>query len=527
MIALQREVFHRNRERINRAVYGYTRAYRQYEAQYQARVRKYARAASFAQLLGAIQKASIIYLGDYHTLRQAQRTVVRLLRHLPIELRPTFAVEFVEGRYQRALDDYLAGRAKESTFLRRIRHDASGVFGAWENFRPIFEFAREHQLPMVGIDSQLPQLRTSLRVRDNFAAERIAEAVAARPDHPVFVHIGELHIAPEHLPKLVQQKLAKRGIRGKKSLVLYQNCEEIYWQLEARGLEHEVEVVEVRAGEWCVINTPPIVAQQSFLNWLDNDDELFEEPAPEKIFREYVEIITRVLGIAIGDAADHVVVSSVVDTQFLDILRKRGRFNKHELEEIRRQILRSESYFIPKANMVYLGQLSINHAAEEASHFVRHAAGGDEEPRYLVDAFYWRVLNEAIGFLGSKLVNHKRKCPHERDFQRLLADKTQKDPFLRELASYVVQHRRMERGERTRGLRDVYESDVDMFNAVTHALGYMLGDRLYYALLAGTIDKPQVRELYFEPFEDEGAALSTYLHLVAQTAGTKIPQRIQ
>ena len=36
-----------------------------------------------------------------------------------------------------------------------------------------------------------------------------------------------------------------------------------------------------------------------------------------------------------------------------------------------------------------------------------------------------------------------------------------------------------------------------------------------------------VRELYFEPFEEDGAALSTYLQLVGQTARTKIPARVQ
>src|SRR5262249_43155863 len=163
-------------------------------------------------------------------------------------------------------------------------------------------------------------------------------------------HIGELHIAPPHLPRVVDAALHKRGLGTRRALVVYQNCEEIYWQLTARGLEHEVEVVKVREGEWCVVNTPPIIAQQSFLNWLDADDETFDEGAPEKIFREYVEIISRVLGIPLGDAADHVLVSSVVDVQFLDILRRRGRFSARELEAIRRQILSSESYFIPKAN---------------------------------------------------------------------------------------------------------------------------------------------------------------------------------
>ena len=54
----------------------------------------------------------------------------------------------------------------------------------------------------------------------------------------------------------------------------------------------------------------------------------------------------------------------------------------------------------------------MNHASEEATHFLRHVVSGCQEPLNLVDAFYARALEEAVGFLGSKMLNHKRKCPH-------------------------------------------------------------------------------------------------------------------
>lgn len=530
MIALQREVFVRNQERIDRAVHGYNTAYRKYEREYHQRVQKYERSATWAELLDRILLADVIYVGDYHTLRQAQRTVLRLLRHLPLELRPTLAVEFVEGRYQKYVDDFLLDKISTASFLKKIKHDPGGVF-AWDHFRPMFEFAQNHRMPMVGIDLQLASQKDSLRRRDEFASQRIAEAIAARPKNKVIVHIGELHISPNHLPRLVDRELKRRKLGKVKSLVVYQNCEEIYWQLEARGLEHDVEVVKVSNDEFCVINTPPIVCQQSFLNWLDADDELFDDTAPEKIFREYVEIICRVLDINVGDALDSLLISSVVDAQFLDILRTRGRFSKRELEQIHRLIQRSESHFVAKANMVYLGQLSINHAAEEAARFIRHVCVSEDEPRSLVDAFYLRVLDNAVGFLGSKLVNHKRKCQHERDFQRILrtpySSKEDLDPKILQLAHYVVQHRRMEKGLRTRGLRHLYATDADMFSAVTRALGEMLGDKIYYALIEGVLTKKDVRELFVDTYEDEGAALAEYLTLSARTERVKLPRRYQ
>jgi Haem-binding uptake, Tiki superfamily, ChaN len=524
MIALQREVFVRNHARINQGVVGYTAAYRRYEKEYQKGVLKYQQESTFDELLDAVSRSDIVYVGDYHTLAQAQRTVVRILRRLPTDVKPTLAVEMVQGRFQRVLNAYLQDTIDETTFLKRIKHDDGGVFGAWQHFKPIFDYARDNALSMVGIDLLRGHSRTSLKQRDTYAAKIIAKAYAERDAGPVIVQVGELHVAKAHLPAAVDREIKRLKREPAKTLIVHQNAEEIYWQLESKGLEHETEVVKVRAGELCVITTPPIVCQQSYLNWLDRDDDVLDDEAPEKSFKTFVEILARVLGIPVGRKLDEVVVSSVVDVHFLETVRERGNFNRTELKEIKRQILRSESYFIPKANMVYLGQLSINHAAEEASHFLRHLSGGDIEPRYLVDAFYYRVLNEAIGFLGSKLINHKRKCPHRREFEAMLKRKGG-DSFTRRVARLVVKHKELEDGQKPSGLRELYSSDADTFNAVTHALGYILGDKLYYAMIQGTMSKSDVRELYFDHFEEDGQSLTTYLALCARLSRVKLPKR--
>ena len=58
-------------------------------------------------------------------------------------------------------------------------------------------------------------------------------------------------------------------------------------------------------------------------------------------------------------------------------------------------------------------------------------------------------------------------------------------------------------------MRQLYRRDADLFNAVTHSLGYILGERLYYALATGHILKREVRELFVDPLDDEGAPLLT------------------
>ncbi len=70
------------------------------------------------------------------------------------------------------------------------------------------------------------------------------------------------------------------------------------------------------------------------------------------------------------------------------------------------------------------------------------------------------------------------------------------------------------------------EANAEVSHAVTRALGTMLGDRLYYAMLEGRIEKREIRSLFFDPFDDDGEALATYLYLVARTRDVQVPERL-
>jgi hypothetical protein len=143
----------------------------------------------------------------------------------------------------------------------------------------------------------------------------------------------------------------------------------------------------------------------------------------------------------------------------------------------------------------------------------------------LVDAFYVRCFEEAIGFLGSKLINHKRKGPTIDVLERQARSRNQ-PKVERRFARLVLKHIRMELGERVRGMNEVYHCDAETFNAVTHLLGYRLGDRLYYALVGGQLTKEEIRNQFFERFAEEGSPLATYLYLVSSTGAVKIPERL-
>jgi hypothetical protein len=554
---LELELYAANQKLINDAVEGYTDAFRAYEARYRRTVRHAIGPSDFPSLLKDTHSAQVVLVGDYHTLRQSQRSFFRILRKQPRESKLVIGLEMLPIGREDQIDAFVRGQMKADEFAEALDLEKRWPFGSLEAMAPVFDLARERGWTVIGLDPIKKGL--SLEARDELAAEVTQDALVANPGSRAFLLFGELHLAPAHLPRsmikaLKQAQLPTTVVR------VHQNPERIWFDEAAKGVHDEHEILELGDHGWALLSASPVVAQQSFLTWLDQ----LEDGAPpgstenaglvgERSFKHALTIIGRALDLPTKSAMSKVRVVGPADLSFFEELRRSGKFNKDDLSQVKHHILASESYYIPRANLVYLATLSLNHAAEEASHCLRHRLSGEglEDPRGLVDAFYSRILNEAVGFLGSKLVNPKRKCVHPPALLPLVAGhdtpssppkkKSRAAPPRRvstaghetggirkvdvEAARYVLAHKEMEVGRHISWLSDVFHAGPELFNAVTHILGYILGDHLYYALVRGVLSKEDARQLYFEPFDDPGAALMQYFELVARVGHVEIPSR--
>ena len=116
-------------------------------------------------------------------------------------------------------------------------------------------------------------------------------------------------------------------------------------------------------------------------------------------------------------------------------------------------------------------------AAEEAARFVHHGCqGGEITPATQVsqeDEFYQRVIEQAVAYLGSKIL-----CP-------------------------------------TRVVTCVADASV--------RLGQMLASRIYDAYVAGKVNKRFLRTLFCAPIHEAGAAREIYFSSVAKLNGECIP----
>ncbi len=497
-LSLQRSLFEHQARQIARQVQGASSRFRAYQRRYEQATRRYRRAIALEEIDARIAQADVVYVGDYHTLRIAQQAYLAMVKNaLSSGRRVVLALEFVESRHQATLEAFLGGRLSEKRFLSKIGHPYRGPFDIFPGFAPIFDLARRKRLEVIAIDRRAPGPR-SLELRDEGAAKPIARALKADDRPLVLVLMGQFHVAPMHLPRQVDLLL---GDLERRSLVVYQNAEGIYWSLARKGDVEGTRAVEISDDELCLVNTSPVVSQRSFLDYVEAEagDAPLEETGIALTFRHLARDIGRFTGLKVGRAAADVLVMSPSEFNVIERLQRRARFTPKELKHLERHVLSLESAWIPRAKAVWLASMSLNHAAEEAAHFVRHLCVGDamDRERSRADAFWARCLEEALGFFGSRLVNPKRRCTSLDEwtwqFQHGLAEP-------RRVAAFTLAISAALRDDAGAAQDMVPQGRDELFNGVSHALGYLLGAALAEAFARQAVSRADVRALFRDPF---------------------------
>ncbi len=498
-LALQQALYRHQQRQIDALVAQASKGFKAYEARYRRESRSVKRVVSLAEVHRRVRDADVVYVGDYHTLRYAQAAYRDLvLAALETGRRVVLALEFVEGRHQATLDRYLSGRLSDKTFLERIGHPYQGAYDIWPGFKPLFELAKQRSLQVIAIDRRAAG-EHSLEVRDRYAATLLAETAKADDRPLVLALIGQYHVAPSHLPAEVKQALGKTARRH---LVAFQNPEAAWWQLAKTGRADTTDAAELEADVVALFNASPIVCQRTFLDYCEAEsgDAPIQEAGIASTVRALAKQVALLAQVPLRRQLMQLEVLTPIDLDVMQRLARRGGFTRAEARQLERHVLSGESAFVPRARAIWLSGFSLNHAAEEATHFVRHCAVGDamDRDRPRADAFWARCMEEAIGFFGSKLVNPRRVCTSLADWAQLFETGS---PEVKQTGAFVLA---------LSSLHEVSGADagrlvpvgVKPFNAVSHALGYLLGEALFQAHRAGRLPPPRLKELFSDRVED-------------------------
>ena len=541
-VAFQRSVV----DRLKREILGLDRNSRKrYIREFHEEFNDYESPSSLDDLTIACYKSDIVYIGDYHALPESQAFAAWLLRDIASRSREVvFCLEMVYGRNQRTLDRYMSGDIPEAEFLRAVRYDLDWGYD-WESFRKLFETARECGARVFGIDCMPRSGLTFIRKRDAYAAARIVDIVERHPNARIVVLIGESHLASRHLPARVTTNLKKRGFEKRGALVL-QNLEEIYWKLTVRGLT-QVDVVRLGCDRFCHFNTSPIAKYEAYRRilevWAGEDGDEGRIDLTSTVYN-MIDTILRFLGV---DKYSHCMrkerrcreflvdiypeVYSGLDTGELRRMLRAQRLGSEGTEEVLAHVKRSGSCYIPRINAIVIGQFNMVHAGEEASHFVNQALKSEihsevpqEMPQH--DLFYGGVMEEALGFFGSKLIDPSRNHFFETElYQYYRKDREtieSNTPYTFDefnvIINFILLHKKFEQeyarytevpDEILSGIR----SEPNRANVLIHELGYFLGQQMYDSYRAGILSRKVILGLFRRSFRESGSALKAYLDL--------------
>jgi len=501
--------------------------------------------SSFDDLIVACFKADIVYIGDYHALPASQEFAARLLREIAARSgEVVLCLEMVYTRSQKVLDRFMAGEIGEAEFLKGIRYELDWGYD-WNSFRRLFDAARENRVAIAGIDCEPRRGLRYIRKRDAHAAARIAGIVQQRPRAKIVVLIGESHLARNHLPRKVITHLQARGLE-RRGVIVLQNLEEVYWQLAERGQE-QVDVVTLGPGRYCVFNTSPIAKYEAYRRtlevWQGDADDQDDVDLTSTVYN-MIDTILKFLRVdkythfvnRNGRSRDFLVdiypeVYSGLDDGEVRRLLLAHEFSPDEAEEVAGYVAQHGSCYVPRINAIFIGQLNMVHAGEEAAHFVNLALKGEiydaaplEMPQH--DLFYTGVLEEALGFFGSKLIDPGRNHFFETAFYQFYRKDREtierETPYSYEdfnaIIHFILLHKKFEQNytryddvpeEILAGIR----SEPRRANVLIHELGYFLGQQIHDAYRAGVIDRREIANLFRRSFRESASALRTYLDL--------------
>ncbi len=391
--------------------------------------------SNYLTLFSKIKKHRIILVGDYHTSYSPKKALLKFLKSY-LKLGKPFSVAFE------------AFNEKDSKLVEKLikRKGYKNLSRLLKEFpvSPLVElldFLEDYGISIKAIDSAK---FVNPWKRDNFMAKRI-NALASK--EKVFVLIGQHHLSQNHIGKFLQD-----------SLTILINPEDIYWKLEDEG--YNLDVAKLEENVFCYFNSHPLFEQQSFVNWLQDIEEV---EYTEDLVQKLEEIICKFYHLK---PLKNIKVFTFKDLDvFMDII-KVNIVNKKEREYIIKQIKNNASIYVPDG-YVFLSAIKPALLAEEIAH---HYFRTFNKPKTKFDEFFAKIINEAIAYFTSKLIDPKRKC------RSINSYKTSKSKKEKELGKVMENNFRFFKGEKVLSL---VPKKAELMEEFSHAMGYIMGERIY------------------------------------------------
>jgi hypothetical protein len=470
------------------------------------------------ELLARVLASDVTFIADFHTFDQTQRTALRIMREaFSPDTRWLIGLELVPSHHQEALDRFQRGELTEAEFHAEISYAEEWGF-PWENYRPLFDWARENEVRMIALNRpkalRVPREEKELHDRDQWAAGIITDLfvdhfkernTSKGPEQKMIVLYGELHVGSAHLPAQLEQVSRRVLVKPLSWITVHQNQAKLYWKLIAQKPEFLDKTVVLKKGIYCVFSATPWAKLQSLVNWAENDlsdpiaDPLDTQVDYLSLIKTYGLTLSDFLGVAPPSFGD-LTVCTIDEANCLEDSRVKKLYSREELQLIRFLVTTNRSLYLARAGIAYLGSPSHHRAAEMAAIHTLNLEKVSAIFERSEEGFYRNVLLEAFAYFGSMILNPHRKCDLPTDHRHRLRNlnRGEKEAFPREKKARTLVLELLG-GRKTPTLKKVL-SDKKLVPVALMAArfqGKILGKRLHQALLAEKTTLPHIREIFF------------------------------
>lgn len=436
------------------------------------------------ELLDSLERADLVFFADFHALKQSQKGHLRILKSLSKQRQRILAIEFVESEFQVQLDLFMQNLISEADFLRKIGWEKNWGF-AWENYKPILLWAQRNQVQVYAINQfakkAVPQ---SLRSRDEFSAKQILALRQRHPQAQILVIYGEMHLARGHLPKIVNRNFRAKKVMANKTIIVHQNQDHLYFFVERLGQVAHIDVIRSKVGEFCVLNVPPWVKWQCYLDHLHQEVDgqgVEKEVDLTETVAQYIQFLSKELGVAVNPQAFSVFYKFEASIfAMIDSLQSASQ------EKMVRDFLQMGlAVYLPEKQTGILAKDRENHLQMMAM-AILHAQAAQQT------SFAWKIeqslqvhiWNSAIEYFGAKIVNPKIKSDTFEDL-REMSVRHQGGEAARLAFQYRLQELALLRTlQRKKTLTPIELSlgvKKSTYYKMSKILGAMLGEKIFFA----------------------------------------------
>jgi uncharacterized iron-regulated protein len=486
---------------------------RKYVREFNQAFQSYDSILDHRQVQEAVNAADIVLIGDYHALPAAQRYAASLLeqRALVGDRPVVLGVETIFARDQHILEEWWRREIDETELRQRVRFDLDWGYD-WVPFYELLVAARDHGDAIYGLDCMPRESLRKIAARDRHAAAKIAEIRQRHPGAAIFVLFGESHLAPEHLPCALRKQ-----IPGAKILTVLQNVDALYWRAAGERLD-KVDAVRVSGDVLCVLNATPLEKYESYRLFLDQWSRCDKGPDFAPTIYNLIDSLGSFLEIDRYSPHNSTQPKFLVDMlpevyggssdALLRRLLARKGVGDERLDAMLADVEERGSAYLPRINAFYVREFQMMQAAEDVTRFLHHACRGLpcclngsganalREAAFAalqtIDGFYTRVMENAVAYLGSRILHPSRPAP----------DNEGRPSISR--AAYE------------KAAQEAVRADAEEFAGLAQAFGYSLGSQMYSVYLAGKVKPSGLRRLFLAHLDKPGAARKVCTAVIAR-----------